>query len=74
MKDILKLSTLCLITILGIYLISELPEMYKSHTVERHYHYLLPKHAQCAVKEMYFKTDNGEMLKSTRQVCHWEHQ
>ncbi len=42
-------------------------------TIERHYHYLLPENANCAIKEMFFTTKDGEQVKSVRKVCHWEH-
>lgn len=35
-------------------------------------HYLLPKDATCAVKEMLFRDSQNNIIKSTRKVCEFK--
>lgn len=39
---------------------------------EIHTHYLLPKRAQCALKQMFLKNKDGFVQAVDRMVCHWE--
>ena len=36
-------------------------------------HWILPRHADCAVKLMYLKDKDGKQIPSSRMVCHWKH-
>jgi hypothetical protein len=37
-------------------------------------HWMLPPNAECAVKMMYLRDENGVPQPTVRKVCHWRHQ